>query len=81
MESDSEFDVAGWSSYFDVTIQLLEEADRQYGVANQQYMQYVFECLKFSVHTCRIMRSQWDLTGLFNRTKIHWMSCWYACIQ
>ena len=59
MES-GEFGIAGWSTYFDVIIQLLQEADRQYGVANQQYTQHVLERLEFSVHTCRIIRTQME---------------------
>ena len=47
---NGEFDLAVWSGYFDTIIQLLEEADRQYGVANQQYTQYVLERFDFCVY-------------------------------
>ena len=61
--ANGEFDLAGWSGYFDTIIQLLEEADRQYGVANQQYTQYVLERFDFCVHTCTVLRSQMPSGG------------------
>ena len=45
-----------WGTFFDEISQLLTGADRQYGVANQQYTQYILERLELCTHACRILR-------------------------
>ena len=67
--ANGEFDLAGWSGYFDTIIQLLEEADRQYGVANQQYTQYIcLGALRFlctHVHSAEITDAiRWGSTSV-----------------
>ena len=52
------FDPHSWSSYFSEMVHLLEEADRQYGVANQSYTEYVLERLDICLQTCRTVRGQ-----------------------
>ena len=52
-----------WATYFNAIIQLLEDADRQYGLANQQYTSYVLENLEMAVYTCRIVRAQMEADG------------------
>ena len=47
-----------WGSYFDEIVRLLEGAERQYGIANQSYTEYVLERLEYCVQTCRNVRGQ-----------------------
>ena len=41
-----------------VIVHLLEAADRQYGVANQSYVQYVLERREICLQTCRTLKRQ-----------------------
>lgn len=44
---------AGWQAFFDGLPEFLRNADRQFGIANQQYTEYVIERLqKFSRKVC-----------------------------
>ena len=52
-----------WGSYFCEIVHLLEAADRQYGIANQSYAQYVLERLEICLQTCRTVRGQITPTG------------------
>ena len=53
-----DFDTHTWENYFSEIVHLLEEADRQYGIANQSYMQYVLERLEICLQTIRALRGQ-----------------------
>lgn len=64
------FDTQMWGSYFDEIIRLLEEAERQYGIANQSYTEYVLERLEVCVHTCRNVRGQ--LTPGYSAGRLQW---------
>ena len=44
-------------------VHLLEAADRQYGIANQSYTQYVLERLEICLQTCRTVRGQITPSG------------------
>ena len=44
--------MAGWSSYFDEIVKLLDESERQYGQANCSYTEYILERLELSLATC-----------------------------
>ena len=44
-------DVHSWSSYFEEIIRLLEDSNRQYGVANLSYTHYVLERLEICLQT------------------------------
>ena len=50
------------SSFFDTIISLLQEAERQYGFASQQYTEYVLERLQLSINTCRSLKSHVEAT-------------------
>ena len=43
---------SGWTSYFDEISRLLDDAERQYGVANISYTEYVLERLEITLGTC-----------------------------
>ena len=64
------FDPHIWGSYFDEIVHLLEGAERQYGIANQPYTQYVLERLEICVWTCRILRGQ--ITPSDSIERIQW---------
>jgi hypothetical protein len=57
------FDSHTWGSYFCEIVHLLEAADRQYGIANQSYAQYVLERLEICLQTCRTVRGQITPSG------------------
>ena len=57
------FDSHTWGSYFYEIVHLLEAADRQYGIANQSYAQYVLERLEICLQTCRTVRGQITPSG------------------
>jgi hypothetical protein len=42
----------GWSTYFQEITRLLEDADRQYGVANNNLTDYMLERLEMTLSTC-----------------------------
>lgn len=42
----------GWSTYFQEISRLLEDADRQYGVANNNRTDYILERLEMTLGTC-----------------------------
>ena len=52
------FDSHTWGSYFYEIVHLLEAAERQYGIANQQYTQYVLQSFEICLQTCRNLRGQ-----------------------
>lgn len=47
-----------WGAFYDEMVRMLEEADRQYGVASLNYTQYVIECLETVIQTIRTL-SHW----------------------
>ena len=49
-----------WSTFFDRIIRLLTESERGYGVANQQFTEYILEQLEFTEHSCRLIKMQVD---------------------
>lgn len=51
-----------WSLFFDGIISLLEEAERQYGFANQQYTDYVLERMQLSINSCRSLKALMEST-------------------
>ncbi len=44
-------EVSGWSDFFSEIIALVEGAERQYGIANLNYSEYVIERLELSINT------------------------------
>ena len=42
----------GWSVFFDEVTALLTEAERQYGLANRNYTEYVLERMEMTLSTC-----------------------------
>jgi hypothetical protein len=54
-----------WSSYFTGVIHFLEESERHYGVANQQFTKFVLERLEITQRTCRVIKMAIDdIAGL-----------------
>ena len=41
-----------WSRYFEEVSEFLRGAERQYGIANDAYTDYVLERLEICIHTC-----------------------------
>ena len=41
-----------WSRYFEEVSEFLQGAERQYGIANDAYTDYVLERLEICIHTC-----------------------------
>ena len=41
-----------WSRYFEEVSEFLRGAERQYGIANDTYTDYVLERLEICIHTC-----------------------------
>ena len=52
LKMDDDMFIDRWGTFFDEINQLLTGADRQYGVANQQY---ILERLELYMHVCRIL--------------------------
>ena len=52
-----------WSSFFDAITSLLEETERQYGFANQQYTEYALGRMQLSINSCRSLKAQMETTS------------------
>ncbi len=44
--------VSGWSDFFQEIITLVDGSERQYGIANLNYSEYIIERLELSINTC-----------------------------
>ena len=47
--------VNGWTTFFEEVFHLTEGAERQYGIANVSYSDYVVERLELTINTCSSM--------------------------
>ena len=45
----------GWTAFFEEVIRLTEGAERQYGIANVSYSEYILERLELMINTSSIM--------------------------
>lgn len=54
----------GWSLYFDLMMRLLEESQRQYGIANQTLTQHFIERIEHAIQTCRDLRNLIEQAGI-----------------
>ena len=45
-------EISGWSEFFKEISTLVDGAERQYGIANLNYSDYVMERLELSISTC-----------------------------
>ena len=52
-----------WSSFFNAITSLLENAEGQYGFANQQYTEYVLERMQLSITSCRSLKAHMETTS------------------
>ena len=50
--SENVSELNGWSNFFVEVMALLNEAERQYGIANRNYTEYVLERLEMALNTC-----------------------------
>lgn len=50
-------------SFFDDIVMLVEGAERQYGVANARYTEYVLERFEFCISTCTLMYDRMEQNG------------------
>ena len=55
----------GWSDFFEEIITLMDSAQRQYGIANLTYFEYVIERLELCLETCLSL-----LQALSNSTEL-----------
>ncbi len=58
-----------WGGYFGEIARILEGADRQYGIANISYTEYVLERLETCVQTCRAVMAQITPTNPTGRVR------------
>ena len=65
LEGAREGVLTGWTLYFDQVIQLLQESQKQYGIANQNLTQHFIERLEHGVQTCRDLRILVEQTEIF----------------
>ena len=54
--SESGSALNGWSNFFAEVTALLNEAERQYGIANRNYTEYVLERLEMVLSTCSYIK-------------------------
>ena len=52
---------ANITEFFDETIKLLQETDRQYGIANFSYTDYALERLEHTIITCTTIRERLEV--------------------
>ena len=53
------------AEFFDEIIRLLQEADRQYGIANSSYTDYALERLEHSIISCSMVRERLEVESNF----------------
>ena len=51
--------------FFDEIIRLLQEADRQYGIANSSYTEYALERLEHSIISCTMVQERLEVESNF----------------
>jgi len=57
--------IAGWSTYFGLIVQLLEEAERHYGIANLQCARHIVEHFEVAIQTCSNLKNVIDYHHIF----------------
>ena len=53
------------AEFFDEIIRLLQEADRQYGIANSSYTDYALVRLEHSIRSCSMVRERLEVESNF----------------
>ena len=56
----------GWSRYFEDISHFLEGAERQYGIANESFTEYVLEQLELCIRTCTTLTEHLDSEAVPN---------------